>query len=1131
MHQPRFSLYGLVLAAIFSVSAWSATYQVGAGKPYPRLSNVPTLAPGDIVEIYPGTYNEFKLFTAHGTTTAPITIRGVGSPKPIFDGTGLNVSGILPTPRALFQLEGHNYLVENIEFRNAKNSSLNGSGLRVRANNVTIRNCNVNNCEMGIMSDSNDNLVIESCDIGFNGADAYSHNLYLNGNRTYVRYCYIHDSKVGQNFKTRGHYTELWYNYISNSADGEVCLVDGAGLTTTANSNALMVGNIVVSKVRASTANLIKFVEFGGDTGNAHTGTLYAFNNTFVAATSGIHFFRINATGANLVAKNNIFYGSNTIVGMATGSISGSNNWLPSTASVPAGFTGNVQGTDPGFVNAGARDYHLTSTSACINRGTNSLTGYDGNGAAIGGTPTREYLHALSSTARPSDATIDIGAYERPSTTPNVAPVARISANPTSGTAPLTVSFSGSTSSDSDGTITSYAWNFGDGGTGSGVNVSRTYSTAGTYTARLTVTDNLGATGTTTVSIVVNPPANAAPVARITANPTTGTAPLAVSFSGSTSSDSDGTITSYAWSFGDGGTGSGVSVSRTYSTPGTYTARLTVTDNLGATGTTTVNIVVNAPPATAQATYVTTDTTTQGSWKNSYGKDGYSIANLGQSLPAYAQLSVTGSALYTWAASTTDVRAVQKPAATDRIAACWYSSGSFDFNLNLTDGQFHKISVYSLDWDSYGPRNQRLQVVDAGTGTVLDTRDVSAFSAGKHVVWNIKGNVVIRVTNLAAGSNAVVSGIFFGDANVAVGTGLTGTYFNNSDFTAQVLTRIDPKVDFNWGGGSPATSIGADTFSVRWTGQIMPRYTETYRFYTVSDDGVRLWINNQLVVNNWTLHAPKEDSGTIALTAGQKYTIRMEFFENGGGAVARLLWSSARQVKEAVPTSQLFPDTPAAAAPLAAEPVMLSPLSASPSPAKKGETVTFNLLAADLSDASQTVTWDFGDGTSGSGASATHAYTAPGVYAATVNISNADGSTSASVEVTVGEEPAGALDVSLSGSMNSKSGKESVSVNGSLTLRTDLAVDGAAVRLEVGAEAVDFTLDRAGRGRSGGSSFKLANKDGKASFTAKLTGVSIGQTIVDGSDLTVRLTVNGQAFATTVKVSAKTSGKTLKFKN
>lgn len=172
-----------------------------------------------------------------------------------------------------------------------------------------------------------------------------------------------------------------------------------------------------------------------------------------------------------------------------------------------------------------------------------------------------------------------------------VPPVAVAGANTTSGTAPVTISFDGSGSFDQDGTIATYAWNFGDGATDSGASVSHTYSGAGNYTATLTVTDNTGLTGSDAVAVTVTAP-NASPVAVMTAAPTNGTAALTVAFDGSGSSDPDGSIVSYSWNFGDGASGSGSSVSHTYSSAGTYTAVLTVTDNLGATNTASKTITV-----------------------------------------------------------------------------------------------------------------------------------------------------------------------------------------------------------------------------------------------------------------------------------------------------------------------------------------------------------------------------------------------------------------------------------------------------------------------------------------------------------------------------------------------------------
>jgi glucose/arabinose dehydrogenase len=137
--------------------------------------------------------------------------------------------------------------------------------------------------------------------------------------------------------------------------------------------------------------------------------------------------------------------------------------------------------------------------------------------------------------------------------------------------------------------------------------------------------------------------------------------------------------------------------------------------------------------------------------------------------------------------------------------------------------------------------------------------------------------------------------------------GLAASYFNGMNLTGTPVTRTDPNVDFDWGNGGPAAGIGVDNFSVRWTGQVTPKVSGTHTFYTQSDDGVRLWINGVLVIDNWTDHAPTENSGTINLTAGQAYDLKMEFYENAGGALARLLWSAPGLAKEVVPTTQLSP--------------------------------------------------------------------------------------------------------------------------------------------------------------------------------------------------------------------------------
>ncbi len=176
-------------------------------------------------------------------------------------------------------------------------------------------------------------------------------------------------------------------------------------------------------------------------------------------------------------------------------------------------------------------------------------------------------------------------------------------------------------------------------------------------------------------------------------------------------------------------------------------------------------IFFGGKPSATSATFLGTDTTTQGKWHGVYGADGYDIAadpSVGNpKIPSYASLNVTGAQTYVWAASTTDPRALQNAANTSSLAATWYSSSTMSFNLNLTDGKSHKVSLYAVDFTG-GGRSEEIQVIDAATGTVLSTQTLSSFKNGEYLSWNISGNVVIKVTNLNAGNNAVVSGLFFG---------------------------------------------------------------------------------------------------------------------------------------------------------------------------------------------------------------------------------------------------------------------------------------------------------------------------------------------------------------------------------
>lgn len=139
------------------------------------------------------------------------------------------------------------------------------------------------------------------------------------------------------------------------------------------------------------------------------------------------------------------------------------------------------------------------------------------------------------------------------------------------------------------------------------------------------------------------------------------------------------------------------------------------------------------------------------------------------------------------------------------------------------------------------------------------------------------------------------------------GNGLRATYYNSTNFRGSSVTRIDSGVDFDWGLGSPISGIAAETFSVRWTGQILATESGTYTFRTNSDDRVRLWVNGRLVIDNWKNHAATFDTGSITLEAGQRYDIKLEYEDSKGAARMQLSWMTPSQSSfVSVPQANLF---------------------------------------------------------------------------------------------------------------------------------------------------------------------------------------------------------------------------------
>lgn len=149
-----------------------------------------------------------------------------------------------------------------------------------------------------------------------------------------------------------------------------------------------------------------------------------------------------------------------------------------------------------------------------------------------------------------------------------------------------------------------------------------------------------------------------------------------------------------------------------------------------------------------------------------------------------------------------------------------------------------------------------------------------------------------------------------------VAQGLVGTYYDNVDFTGASFSRVDPTISFYWDIGSPDSRIASETFSVRWEGQIQAPMSGVYTFSVGSDDGSRLWVGGAMVADNWGDHGHTVRTGTVALVAGQKYPIKLEYYEKSSGASAELKWTRPGGTSEIIPSSVLFAVGPNEVSPL-----------------------------------------------------------------------------------------------------------------------------------------------------------------------------------------------------------------------
>jgi hypothetical protein len=353
---------------------------VGPGQKFDRIEDAVAAAkPGDTVLVHPakgGTYDKVALMIK----TPKLTLRAAGKERVHLRGDGFDYSGSGRVPRAIVQFNPNadGCTLEGFELSGAHNGSYNGAGVRInQANDVTIRNCDIHDNDMGIMSNGDgtprtgENQLIEHCAIHANGNakdPGYNHNLYLGGTKATLIGCEVFGSLTGHNVKSRAHVTIVLGCYVHDSANREFDLVDAVD-TAAPGSDAAIVGCVIAKDPRCTGNRAV--IHYGQDGNKGHNGTIWLANNTILTPFLS-PVLTLDTPDVKSQWLNNILTDPTGVQGRQVlveapkaqdlaDVAKGENNWLSGAFADP-GLAGTVRarhGEGPAFMNAAAGDYRL----------------------------------------------------------------------------------------------------------------------------------------------------------------------------------------------------------------------------------------------------------------------------------------------------------------------------------------------------------------------------------------------------------------------------------------------------------------------------------------------------------------------------------------------------------------------------------------------------------------------------------------------------------------------------------------------------------------------------------------------------------------------------------------------------